>query len=166
MTVEEIKQQYSMRDVLSMYGLKPNRAGFCFCPFHNERGHESFKVYEKDYHCFGCGQNGDIFDFITKMDNCDFKTAFLRLGGEYEKKSAWERKRFEYEQQKKKEKAQKILEEKRMRKRQLIKDIPLQRLFTKCFPVFSDDWCDSVNKLNYELIELGELNSEGVKLYD
>lgn len=34
MTKEEIKQQNSMRDVLSRYGMIPNRAGFISCPFH------------------------------------------------------------------------------------------------------------------------------------
>ena len=85
MTVEEIKQQYSMRDVVEMYGFHPNRAGFISCPFHKGDHTASMKIYKDSFNCFGCGANGDIFTFIQKMDNCDFKTAFYSLGGEYQK---------------------------------------------------------------------------------
>lgn len=85
MTVDEIKQTYSMRDVLSRYGLQAKRDGMISCPFHGEDRHASMKVYKDSFHCFACGVNGDIFTFIQKMDNCDFKTAFYQLGGEYVK---------------------------------------------------------------------------------
>ena len=34
MTVEEIKQTYSMRDILDRYGIHVNRSSFASCPFH------------------------------------------------------------------------------------------------------------------------------------
>lgn len=86
MTVEEIKSQYTMQDVLRKYGLTTNAKGFMRCPFHNEKT-PSMKIYKTNYHCFGCGADGDIFDFVQKMENCDFKTAFRELGGEYEPRS-------------------------------------------------------------------------------
>ena len=43
------------------------------------------KIYDKDFHCFGCGANGDIFSFVQRMENVDFKEAFYSLGGTYEK---------------------------------------------------------------------------------
>ena len=55
MTKEELKQTYSMRDVLCRYGLSPNRAGFVGCPFHRGDREASMKVYDRDFHCFGCG---------------------------------------------------------------------------------------------------------------
>lgn len=85
MTAEEIKQRYSMRDITARYGLIPNRAGFIRCPFHKGDREASCKVYARDFHCFGCGANGDIFTFVQLMEDCDFKTAFYSLGGEYEK---------------------------------------------------------------------------------
>lgn len=165
MTAEEIKQSYSMRDVVRMYGFQPNRAGFIFCPFHNEKGHASMKIYQKDYNCFGCGANGDIFTFIQKMEDCSFRDAFLKLGGTYDKQSDWEKRRFEYELQKKKEKAQRELEAKKKLKKELLADIKLQKIFKQCFPVFSDDWCYAVNKLEKDFYLLEELNKEGVRLY-
>ncbi len=80
---EEIKARYSMKDVLEQYGLHPNRAGFIQCPFHQGDKTASLKVYKDNFHCYGCGADGDIFSFVMMMDNCDFKTAFKKLGGEY-----------------------------------------------------------------------------------
>lgn len=83
MTVEEIKEQYSIRDVLSKYGISVNRAGFCSCPFHSGDRTPSMKIYKDSYHCFACGANGDIFTFIMQSDNLTFKDAFQKLGGTY-----------------------------------------------------------------------------------
>ena len=90
MEVEEIKQEYSMRDILARYGIQVNRSGMCCCPIHGER-HPSMKVYKDSFYCFACGAHGDIFSFIQQMDNCDFKTAYLSLGGTYEKQTENER---------------------------------------------------------------------------
>lgn len=86
MTREEIKQAYSMKDILVKCGLpEPNRAGFIKCPFHKGDHEASMKVYDKNFHCFGCGANGDIFTFTERFYGISFKDAFLMLGGEYEK---------------------------------------------------------------------------------
>lgn len=54
------------------------------CPFHEERS-PSFSVHaeEKLYHCFGCGVGGDVFDFVTEIDNVDFPTAVESLADKY-----------------------------------------------------------------------------------
>lgn len=46
------------------------------CPLHNEKT-PSFVWYEKEnrFHCFGCGEHGDIIDLVMKMNNIDFKQA-------------------------------------------------------------------------------------------
>lgn len=82
MTVEEIKERYSMRDILSMYGFQINRSGYINCPFHNGDHTPSLKIYLKDFHCFSCGAHGDIFTFVEKMENLTFKEAFRLLGGD------------------------------------------------------------------------------------
>lgn len=82
-TVEEIKEAYTMRDVLDMYGIKVNHNNMCCCPIHGEK-HPSMKVYKDGYHCFACGSNGDIFSFVQSVENCDFKAAFYKLGGSYD----------------------------------------------------------------------------------
>jgi DNA primase len=50
------------------------------CPFHDERS-PSFNVNAEQgfFHCFGCGENGDVIDFLQKIDHLDFRDALERL---------------------------------------------------------------------------------------
>lgn len=85
MTSEEIKQTYSMRDILNKCGLpQPNRSGFIQCSFHKGDREASMKIYDKDFNCFGCGANGDIFTFVEMFYGISFKEAFRMLGGGYD----------------------------------------------------------------------------------
>src|ERR1700741_4125334 len=46
------------------------------CPFHAEKT-PSFNVHptKQIYHCFGCGQGGDVFKFVMEMEKCAFPEA-------------------------------------------------------------------------------------------
>ncbi len=46
------------------------------CPFHGEKT-ASFSVHagRQFFHCFGCGQSGDVFTFVQKIDNASFSEA-------------------------------------------------------------------------------------------
>jgi len=46
------------------------------CPFHEERS-PSFGIdpVEKLYHCFGCGEGGDVFKFVMETESLDFGAA-------------------------------------------------------------------------------------------
>ena len=156
MKLDDIKHAYSMREIVERYGYKPNRAGFISCPFHKEKT-ASMKIYEDSFYCFGCGCNGDIFDFVCSMDRCDFKTAFYTLGGTYEKPSFSSRLAI-YRSEKKKISLQK--QELRLKeKRQLnLELIDIYRYFCEHSEPLSDVWCDSYNALQYQLYLHGEMN--------
>jgi len=51
------------------------------CPFHNEKT-PSFVVNteKQNFHCFGCGAHGDVFDFVMKLHGLSFKDALIHLG--------------------------------------------------------------------------------------
>lgn len=82
MTKEEIKQQFSMIDVVERYGFHPDRHGFLHCPFHSGDHTASLKIYRDSFYCFGCHTHGDIFGFVQRMENCSFREAFRILGGD------------------------------------------------------------------------------------
>lgn len=54
------------------------------CPFHGEKT-PSFTVNSggQFYHCFGCSEHGDVFDFMMKYHNLDFPSAVKELAGRY-----------------------------------------------------------------------------------
>jgi hypothetical protein len=51
------------------------------CPFHSEKT-PSFTVNEEKglFHCFGCGESGDVIDFVMKLDGLTFPEAMRVLG--------------------------------------------------------------------------------------
>lgn len=81
---EDIKGMITMPEVARMYGLQVDRAGFAKCPFHSEKT-GSFKVYKGQggYHCFGCGESGDVIDFVQKYFNLSFREALSKLNDDF-----------------------------------------------------------------------------------
>ena len=76
--VQTIKDRLTMRDILLRYGCEPNNKDFVRCPFHSEKT-PSMKIFEKDYHCFGCGEHGDIITFVQKLFNLSFQDALRKI---------------------------------------------------------------------------------------
>jgi len=153
MNTQQIKDTYSMRDVLGMYGVKVDRHGMCCCPIHREK-HPSMKVYQDSYNCFACGANGDIFSFVQAMENCDFKTAFYRLGGKYQhdgNRSKLSLYRAQKGIEKRKIKEQKI----KQKKKDLNSDINLHRSIIRGYEalqIYNDDFWESLEKYYMGLI--------------
>ncbi len=75
---EELRSKINIVDVVSRYVTLTKRGGnfWACCPFHNEKT-PSFSVKEDGqfFKCFGCGESGNIFTFIMKMENLDFLSA-------------------------------------------------------------------------------------------
>ena len=149
MTVEEIKSSVSMRDVLSRYGVSVNGNGMCCCPLHNEK-HPSMKVFKDGYNCFACGENGDIFTFIEKMEQCDFKQAFKLLGGSYKRhESAISRANSQTYYNRQKLLREKAAENEKRFRSALMSAIDMCRFMIDHQKPFSDEWCYAQNNLPY-----------------
>ncbi|KQW05533.1 DNA primase [Leifsonia sp. Root4] len=81
--VEEVKSRTNIADIVGEYvTLKSAGVGSMkgLCPFHDERS-PSFHVRPQVgfYHCFGCGESGDVYSFVQKMDHVTFAEAVERL---------------------------------------------------------------------------------------
>lgn len=80
--VEKVKDRLSITEIVGQY-VPLKRAGKNYvarCPFHKEKT-PSFHVSPErgTYMCFGCGERGDIFSFVQKMEGSDFPTTLRRL---------------------------------------------------------------------------------------
>jgi len=85
---QTVKQQADIVRIIGEY-VRLRKAGAQnfsgLCPFHAEKT-PSFSVHagRQFYHCFGCGQSGDVFSFIQKLENVSFpeavKTVALKCG--------------------------------------------------------------------------------------
>lgn len=83
--VDEVKARTNIADIVGDHvSLKSAGVGSLkgLCPFHDERS-PSFHVRPQlgFYHCFGCGESGDVYSFMQKMDHVSFAEAVERLAG-------------------------------------------------------------------------------------
>ncbi len=84
-TIDEIKARIDIVDLVSEAGVKLRHAGknyTGFCPFHDNKKTPAFVVWPETgtWRCFGqCNEGGDIFKFIMKRENLDFKEALNKL---------------------------------------------------------------------------------------
>lgn len=85
-TIEEIKDRADIVSVISGY-MDLKRAGANYkglCPFHGEKT-PSFTVSPNKgiYKCFGCGEGGNVINFVMKMDGLSFPEAVKKLADQY-----------------------------------------------------------------------------------
>jgi len=81
--IDEVRARVNISEVVGDYvTLKGAGVGSLkgLCPFHDERS-PSFHVRPQvgRYHCFGCGEDGDVFSFLQKMDHMTFTEAVERM---------------------------------------------------------------------------------------
>ena len=81
--IDDIKARLDIAEVVSGYATlqRSGRAFKACCPFHQERTPSFYVNPERQsWHCFGaCATGGDIFGFIMKAENLEFKEALQRL---------------------------------------------------------------------------------------
>ncbi|MGL5406337.1 MAG: DNA primase [Propionibacteriaceae bacterium] len=81
--IQTVRERARVEEVVGSYvSLKPSGAGTLkgLCPFHDEKT-PSFQVTSTRnlYYCFGCGEGGDVIDFVMKINNLSFSEALEHL---------------------------------------------------------------------------------------
>ncbi|WP_340151748.1 DNA primase [uncultured Sneathiella sp.] len=80
--MEELKNRVGLAELVGRRTklTKKGREYSGLCPFHNEKT-PSFTVNEEKgfYHCFGCGANGDLIEFVKQTEGVSFPEAVERL---------------------------------------------------------------------------------------
>lgn len=161
MTKEEIKQTYSMADIVERYGFRPNRSGFINCPFHKGDNTPSMKIYKDSFYCYGCNEGGDIFKFVMLMDGLSFKDAFVSLGGHYDHpeniREARHLRRDQLLAQQKRERKEQELKEKKKKILQLSHEMEIYKVCLTGWKPFSPEWCECLeayfkNQVEYDCL--------------
>ena len=78
-----LKERHPLGDVVEAAGVRLHGRGRVrqgVCPFHEE-AEGSFTVYAdtERFYCFGCGEGGDVLDFVRRAENLSLPEAIRRL---------------------------------------------------------------------------------------
>lgn len=80
--ITTLKEKLNIAEVIGGYvNLEKRGANYwACCPFHHEKT-PSFAVNEAEgyYHCFGCGESGDMIKFVKEIENIEFMDAVKML---------------------------------------------------------------------------------------
>jgi len=79
---EEIRSRVDLVDFIGEYVRleKKGKSYWGLCPFHTEKTPSFSVTPEMDiYKCFGCGEGGDLFSFLMKIEGCEFMEALRML---------------------------------------------------------------------------------------
>ena len=83
---EEVKTRADIVDVISGYVPLKSKGGnyTCACPFHHEKTPSLIISPAKQiWHCFGCGAGGDVFGFVSLIENIEKIEALKKLAKTY-----------------------------------------------------------------------------------
>ncbi len=82
--IDQVRERTSILEVVQRHVTlkKKGNSWVGLCPFHQEKT-PSFNVvpHKGIFHCFGCGEGGDVFKFIMKVQGLGFMEAIKELAG-------------------------------------------------------------------------------------
>ena len=84
--IDDVRDRTNIVDIVRRY-VELKRAGTGswkgLCPFHAEKT-PSFNVHEQRqyFHCFGCGEKGDVFSFLVKIEQRSFMEVLRDLASQ------------------------------------------------------------------------------------
>ncbi len=81
--IPTLKARHPLGDTVEAAGVRLRGSGRVrqgVCPFHDE-GEGSFTVYadSERFYCFGCGEGGDVLDFVQRTENLSLQDAIRHL---------------------------------------------------------------------------------------
>jgi DNA primase len=80
--LQQVKDRLDLVEVISGY-IPLRKSGLNYkavCPFHNEKTPSLMVSPQKQiWHCFGCGEGGDVFGFVMRYENIEFREALKLL---------------------------------------------------------------------------------------
>ena len=79
---EVAKASINTQEAAQTYGIDVNHHGMALCPFHNDR-HPSLYVSDDHYHCFACGEHGDVIDLTAKLFDLRLYDAARKLASDF-----------------------------------------------------------------------------------
>ncbi|MDR5711843.1 DNA primase [Nesterenkonia flava] len=85
--IDAVRERADLREIVEQY-VTLKKAGIGsykgLCPFHDERT-PSFHIRPQvgTYHCFGCGESGDVIAFLMGLEHTSFAETVERLAGKY-----------------------------------------------------------------------------------
>jgi hypothetical protein len=85
--IAEAKEAIDLVSVAEGAGVELKQHGtrhIGLCPLHSEATPSFFVFPDQRFKCFGCGESGDVIDFIQKLHGLSFKDALTHLGIERE----------------------------------------------------------------------------------
>jgi DNA primase len=80
--IEEIRSRAEIREIVSEFVTLQKRGKYYtgLCPFHGEKKPSfTVNVERQIFHCFGCGEGGNVFKFLMKINNLSFPEAVRLL---------------------------------------------------------------------------------------
>ena len=81
--LSELKQNISLASIVNAAGIELRHNGNRYvglCPFHADKTPSFFVFPNNRFKCFGCGEHGDVINFVQKFYNLSFKDALKHLG--------------------------------------------------------------------------------------
>lgn len=78
---DAVKQSVTTRQAAELYGVKVRRNNMASCPFHKDKT-PSMKV-DKRFHCFGCGADEDVIDFVSRLYGISSLEAAQKIASDF-----------------------------------------------------------------------------------
>jgi len=80
--IDRVKKAITILEYFRTAGFRPKGLGnkhSGLCPFHKEKTPSCY-LYSEHFHCYGCGEHGDVIDAHMKLRGIDFAKALEDLG--------------------------------------------------------------------------------------